>query len=328
MSYPSITSAESQNVFKYSAAECVPLATKSSLLKPEADRSDLFMLPIAERKAEEHVNIAKEHGFEHPTQMSMTQPPIRCTHAKNVEVEEPMQIDEPMIFADEFDDSSEECNIEALLGIRINSNRLAVTKALGRWGNAMSFMAKAFNEDIIEFSGNDSFNSILLNELGGFLLKHAQYKARMDKFRNGLTKDLNFSQLTRNKHNLIADVFGYLNSQYARRTANSSGLDPATSPPLAASRVKATFRDEPGEGSGVVRSFYAAFAEAISDMTHLPKEGDLSGSSSQIGEMKKTDNKQLDSLPLFCRISKHGFLAPIPGSNSSNRRSAFRNVGR
>ncbi len=45
-----------------------------------------------------------------------------------------------------------------------------------------------------------------------------------------------------------------LNQQYNRRT-NTSG------PPLCVHRVKVTFKDEPGEGSGVARSFYTAFAQ-------------------------------------------------------------------
>ncbi len=32
-------------------------------------------------------------------------------------------------------------------------------------------------------------------------------------------------------------------------------------PPLAVQRVKVTFKDEPGEGSGVARSFYASIVE-------------------------------------------------------------------
>lgn len=47
-----------------------------------------------------------------------------------------------------------------------------------------------------------------------------------------------------------------LNTQYNlynKRTSNA--------PPLAVNRVKVTFKDEPGEGSGVARSFYTAIAE-------------------------------------------------------------------
>ncbi|KAL3179299.1 hypothetical protein MRX96_038195 [Rhipicephalus microplus] len=52
-------------------------------------------------------------------------------------------------------------------------------------------------------------------------------------------------------------------------------------PPLAMNRVKVTFKDEPGEGSGVARSFYAAIAEAILSPEKLPNlEGCQAGNRS------------------------------------------------
>lgn len=45
---------------------------------------------------------------------------------------------------------------------------------------------------------------------------------------------------------------------YNRRATNA--------PPLAVHRVKVTFKDEPGEGTGVTRSFYTAIAE-VRNMT-------------------------------------------------------------
>lgn len=38
--------------------------------------------------------------------------------------------------------------------------------------------------------------------------------------------------------------------------------------------------------------------------------------------------KDLELQPLFYRTSKNGYYTPIPGSNSSTRLNAFRNVGR
>lgn len=46
-------------------------------------------------------------------------------------------------------------------------------------------------------------------------------------------------------------------NNYNRRTGNSG-------PPLAVNRVKVTFKDEPGEGSGVARSYYTAIAQVYS----------------------------------------------------------------
>lgn len=40
--------------------------------------------------------------------------------------------------------------------------------------------------------------------------------------------------------------------------------------PIAVHKVKVTFKDEPGEGSGVARSFYAAIADALMSQEKLP----------------------------------------------------------
>lgn len=40
-------------------------------------------------------------------------------------------------------------------------------------------------------------------------------------------------------------------------------------------QVKVTFKNEPGEGSGVARSFYAAIADAFLTMKRLPTEAQV-----------------------------------------------------
>lgn len=52
-------------------------------------------------------------------------------------------------------------------------------------------------------------------------------------------------------------TFKELNNQYNSYNRRTS----STQPCLAVNRVKVTFKDEPGEGSGVARSFYTALAE-------------------------------------------------------------------
>ena len=61
-------------------------------------------------------------------------------------------------------------------------------------------------------------------------------------------------QVERERSQLLLQTFKQLNTQYNRRTAN-------TGAPLLVHRVKVTFKEEPGEGSGVARSFYTAFAQ-------------------------------------------------------------------
>lgn len=73
-------------------------------------------------------------------------------------------------------------------------------------------------------------------------------------------------QIDRERGQLIAQTFKELNTQYN----NYHRRGTQSSPPLAVNRVKVTFRDEPGEGSGVARSFYTAIAEALLSGEKLP----------------------------------------------------------
>lgn len=65
--------------------------------------------------------------------------------------------------------------------------------------------------------------------------------------------------MERDRTQLIIQTFKELNSQYNSCNRRSS----SSQPPLAVNRVKVTFKEEPGEGSGVARSFYTAIAEVI-----------------------------------------------------------------
>lgn len=63
-------------------------------------------------------------------------------------------------------------------------------------------------------------------------------------------------QVERDRTQLLVQTMKELNTQYNiynRRASNT--------PPLAVNRVKVFFKDEPGEGAGVTRSFYTAIAE-------------------------------------------------------------------
>lgn len=71
-------------------------------------------------------------------------------------------------------------------------------------------------------------------------------------------------QMERDRAKLLQQTFAELNSAFAgqNRRAHSA------LPPLAVNRVKVTFRDEPGEGSGVARSFYTSVAEVRENLFH------------------------------------------------------------
>lgn len=72
--------------------------------------------------------------------------------------------------------------------------------------------------------------------------------------------------MERERGQLISQTFKELNTQYN----NYHRRNTQSNPPLAVNRVKVTFKDEPGEGSGVARSFYTAIAEALLSHEKLP----------------------------------------------------------
>lgn len=120
---------------------------------------------------------------------------------------------------------------------------------LGRWRLSLDLFGRVFMEDVGLEPGS------VVSELGGFPVKEAKFRREMEKLRNIQNRDFTLKKMERDRTQLISTTFKELNALYnSRRQAGSQ-------PPLAVSRVKVTFKDEPGEGSGVARSFYTAIAE-------------------------------------------------------------------
>lgn len=65
--------------------------------------------------------------------------------------------------------------------------------------------------------------------------------------------------MERDRVQLLLQTFKEFNTQYNNNSRRASSMQP----PMAVNRVKVTFKDEPGEGSGVARSFYTALAEVM-----------------------------------------------------------------
>uniref|UniRef100_A0A0L8I213 UBR-type domain-containing protein n=1 Tax=Octopus bimaculoides TaxID=37653 RepID=A0A0L8I213_OCTBM len=83
----------------------------------------------------------------------------------------------------------------------------------------------------------------VIHELGGFPVKESRFRREMEKIRNSQQRDLS----------------------------------------LEVKSLKVTFKDEPGEGSGVARSFYTAMANAVLTSEKLPSlEGVLVGGSKSL----------------------------------------------
>lgn len=131
---------------------------------------------------------------------------------------------------------------------------------LGRWRLSLDLFGRVFMEDVGLEPGS------IVSELGGFPVKEAKFRRDMEKLRNNQPRDLTLSKIERDRTQLLIQTFKELNTQYNNYNRRNS----SSSPPLAVNRVKVTFKDEPGEGTGVARSFYTAIAEAILSNEKLP----------------------------------------------------------
>lgn len=170
---------------------------------------------------------------------------------------------------------------------------------LGRWRLVLDLFGRVFVDDVGVEPGS------IISELGGFPVKEAKFRREMERLRSSRSQDLNISKIERDRPQLIVQVkkpfriflsvlllldaadwkhrvipnvvdanFSYslfqafkeFNSFYNSnlRRANSS------QPPMVVNRVKVTFQNEPGEGTGVARSFYTALAEALLANHPLP----------------------------------------------------------
>ncbi|KAI1718350.1 HECT-domain (ubiquitin-transferase) domain-containing protein [Ditylenchus destructor] len=287
--YPFISTADNHHAFKYPASQCLPLSTSSHLLQPNAERNQLFALPVPHRTRNTHREVAYEHGIEYPTLQSLSRPPMQYDEVSSVlskskdsspagdkdyTPQRPDVIKYALGIGPKYQDNFD---IDALLGDRTSVSRVALQRVLGRWSNTTLFLSKAFHEQITTFCGGDASLSVLLNETAGYHVRQSQFRQRMEKFKALQGKDLVFSQMSREKNVLLSQTIKQLNQQFIRRTANaSSSTAPApnseaiTNPPLASHKV--TFREEPGEGTGVARSFYSAIAEALMNVQHLPND--------------------------------------------------------
>ncbi|XP_045557810.1 E3 ubiquitin-protein ligase UBR5 isoform X20 [Salmo salar] len=125
---------------------------------------------------------------------------------------------------------------------------------LGRWRLSLELFGRVFMEDVGAEPGS------ILTELGGFEVKESKFRREMEKLRNLQSRDLAL-EVDRDRDQLIQQTMRQLNTHFGRR---------CTTTPMAVHRVKVTFKDEPGEGSGVARSFYTAIALAFLSNDKLP----------------------------------------------------------
>lgn len=155
---------------------------------------------------------------------------------------------------------------------------------LSRWKLALDLFGRVFMEDVGLEPGS------IVYELRGFPVKEVRFRRHMEKLRNAQQRDLNLLKIERNRNSLLIQTFKELNTHFSNQNRR---LLPA----LAFNRVKVTFKDEPGEGSGVTRSFYTSIAEALLANEKLPNL-----EAAQVGSSTTSASKY--SMP-FAVVSRH-----------------------
>ncbi|XP_076242470.1 E3 ubiquitin-protein ligase hyd isoform X1 [Calliopsis andreniformis] len=160
------------------------------------------------------------------------------------------------ISAHETVETSPQENARAISSIGTNMSHNIL---LGRWSTSLDLFGRVFMEDVGLEAGS------VISELGGFSVKEAKFRREMEKLRNSQQRDLTLLKIERDRTQLLVQTMKELNTQYNVYNRRASNM-----PPLTVNRVKVFFKDEPGEGSGVARSFYTAIAEALLANEKLP----------------------------------------------------------
>uniref|UniRef100_A0A336LUN3 HECT-type E3 ubiquitin transferase n=1 Tax=Culicoides sonorensis TaxID=179676 RepID=A0A336LUN3_CULSO len=168
---------------------------------------------------------------------------------------------------------------------------------LRRWQVSLILFGRVFLEDVGMEPGS------IISELGGFPVKETKFRRHMEKLRNAQQRDMTLSKMERNRTSLITQTFKELNTLYNNNNRRIQ-------PPLAYGRVKVTFKDEPGEGSGVARSFYTSIAEALLANEKLPNL-----ESAQVGAHKY-------SVPFSSMLQRHRSSSSRVQIESSNAASS------
>ena len=153
------------------------------------------------------------------------------------------------------------------------------SELIDRWRLTVDLFGRVFCDDVGLEPGS------IIRKLGGFQLKEAKFRREMERLRNIANREL-LMEVERDRHLLLQMTFKSLNNMYnvqlnrraaaAASLSNSSAATASSSssnilpPPLCLNRIKVTFKDEQGEGSGVARSYYTAFSEAVLADTCLP----------------------------------------------------------
>ncbi|KAL7984136.1 hypothetical protein Chor_002706 [Crotalus horridus] len=241
------------NPFEVPLAEAIPLADQPHLLQPNARKEDLFGRP-SQGLYSSSANSGKCLLEVTMDRNCLEILPTKMSYAANLKNVMSMQYrqkkeEEQNVPSEESEGSKPGPPQCSFMGMVISHDML-----LGRWRLSLELFGRVFMEDVGAEPGS------ILTELGGFEVKESKFRREMEKLRNQQSRDLTL-EVDRDRDLLIQQTMRQLNNHFGRRCATT---------PMAVHRVKVTFKDEPGEGSGVARSFYTAIAQAFLSNEKLP----------------------------------------------------------
>ncbi|KAJ8394592.1 hypothetical protein AAFF_G00043950 [Aldrovandia affinis] len=241
------------NPFEVPLAEAIPLADQPHLLQPNARKEDLFGRPSQGLYSSSY--SASKGVPEVTTDRNCLEIlPTKMSYSANMKNDLAAQLKSSLLAEIGLAENEgpplpsfrPHCSF---MGMVISHDML-----LGRWRLSLELFGRVFMEDVGAEPGS------ILTELGGFEVKESKFRREMEKLRNQQSRDLALD-VDRDREQLIQQTMRQLNTYFGRR---------CTSTPMAVHRVKVTFKDEPGEGSGVARSFYTAIAQAFLSGDKLP----------------------------------------------------------
>ncbi|PAV65103.1 hypothetical protein WR25_22291 isoform B [Diploscapter pachys] len=278
VSFPGTAACDAWDLIEGSGAH-VPLVEHPDLLTADADRNVLFAAPQEQVSTTRYREIYKNLGVSDVGHQGFTTQMDTSRMLREIDDEDQMEVkQEEGIEVDKrkeeypVPEGMEPLSLENVREEMKKSTNTKQHKVMSRWKNTLLLMAKECHEAILDSLGGETGNSPLLTTIATFAVRQAQFKKIMDKFRNSQMKDINL-EVNRESVQLVRDTVFQLNQTFVRRSNQPKGKDnDATSPLLASARVKVRFRDEPGEGTGVARSFYTALAEALQQLKKLPFE--------------------------------------------------------
>eukprot|EP00069_Balaena_mysticetus_P019270 bmy_00475T0 len=240
------------NPFEVPLAEAIPLADQPHLLQPNARKEDLFGRPsqglysssASSGKCLMEVTVDRNCLEVLPTKMSYA---ANLKNVTNMQNRQKKEGEEQNVVPEEAESSKPGPSAHDLAA-QLKSSLLA---EIG--------LTESEGPPLTSFRPQCSFMGMVISH--DMLL--GRWRLSLELFGRVFMEDVGAEpgSVDRDRDLLIQQTMRQLNNHFGRRCATT---------PMAVHRVKVTFKDEPGEGSGVARSFYTAIAQAFLSNEKLP----------------------------------------------------------